>query len=295
MNIFYSVLVFALVTFNSFASAPLRIAAINYKITGGKTITDQIKRIELLANEAHAKGADYLLLPELISFDLFPIKPNDKKIKEELELLAGIFPDYEKRLKTIALKNHLNLIGASSIIKYKKSYINRAFYINDQGIVKYQDKVFPTPWEKKNGFVGGKRIVLFKDKNLSFVILICHDAEFPKISNSLAHLRPEVIFVPSQTDDESGLERVRATSAARSIEHFSYVVMTGASSEEKAPWHSYLGKNFLFTPQNKYFLNQNKGGGKVHQEELSLFEIDLKTLQKGRNDESQVNPARDQN
>ena len=62
------------------------------------------------------------------------------------------------------------------------------------------------------------KIKLFKTEDFSFVILICHDSEFPQLSTKLLELKPQVIFVPSQTDGEFGRERVRATSRARAID-----------------------------------------------------------------------------
>lgn len=284
-----------LIVLYSFTSASItRVAAVNFQITGGKDLTAHLKRIDELAALARKQEVRFLLLPELISFDLLSVNPEEKKIPTELGDLAKKYPDYEAGLKTIALKHSLNLVGASTVVKSETHFINRAFFISAKGKVHHQDKLYPTPWEKKYGFKGGKKIDLFTHDGIPFVILTCHDAEFPSVSSFLVPLRPEVIFVPSQTDNLYGLERVRATSQARAIEHFAYVIMTGASGMKEAPWHTYVGRNFLFTPQNKYFPEKSRMSVNQANEELSIFQLDLETLRTARKDKSQVYPARDQ-
>jgi predicted amidohydrolase len=79
---------------------------------------------------------------------------------------------------------------------------------------------------------------------------------------------------------------------ARSIEHMSYVLMTGASGNKNVPWHTYIGQNFFITPQNEYFENMEKSGPH-NKESLSIFELDISKLRQSRQDFKQVYPARD--
>ncbi len=269
-----------------------KVAVLNFKIRGQQDIKVHLERINHFAAQAQAAGASYLLLPELMVLDMLPVNPPDEKIPEYLEALATLAPDYEKGLKKISVTHQLNLIGASIIVKSNKNLINRSFFISAQGEVQYQDKIQPTPWEVRHNFIGGEKITRFETKDFSFVILICHDAEFPTISAELIDSKPEVIFVPSQTDDIFGLNRVKYTSMARAVEHMSYVLMTGDSGDPEAPWHSYFGQSFFFTPQNKYFKDMEKFGV-FNTEELTVFKLDLVTLRKSRQDLKQVYPARD--
>ena len=169
--------------------------------------------------------------------------------------------------------------------------VNRAYIVRPDGKLEHQDKIFPTPWEVKQGVKGGnKGIKKFQNEKFTFIVLTCHDAEFPNLSHKIAKLKPEVIFVPSMTDDLNGLRRVKRTSQARAVEQMSYVAMTGASSLRGAKWHTYQGRNFLFTPQNKYF---SEPSASSLEESMSLFYIDIPRLRKARADKSQVYPVRD--
>jgi predicted amidohydrolase len=270
----------------------IHVAAVNFKVTGNSTIEQHFERLAMFAEQAKKNGATYLLLPELMVFDLLPAHLASAKVLHHLEQLARSANIYEKKLISLSKKNQLNLIGASVVIKKEKKFYNRAFYITDNGLVSYQDKIYPTPWEVKHHFQGGEDLKVFHSKKFSFAILICHDAEFPDLSAQLIKKRPEVLFVPSQTDDQAGLNRVKFTSAARAIEHMSYVLMTGTSGDLKAPWHSYVGQNYFFTPQNRYFDHDHRQES-FNKETLSLFMLDLKKLRTSREDFQQVYPARD--
>ena len=142
----------------------------------------------------------------------------------------------------------------------------------------------------KQGVVGAEDIKKFNYEGFSFVVLTCHDAEFASLSQRIAKLKPEVIFVPSMTDDLNGLQRVKRTSQARAVEQMAYVAMTGTSSKAGAKWHTYQGKSFLFTPQNKYFIEPKSGG---LEESLKMFYLDIPRLREARADKSQVYPVRD--
>lgn len=270
----------------------MKIAVVNFQVEGGKSLSQHMRRIEELAKRARAADASYLLLPELTAFDLLPRNIEDDKNTEELLKLSDSAPGYQNALAGISQKYKLNIIGASIVVKKKEHFLNRALFIDPTGKVQTQDKIRPTPWEARLNFKGGNDVKLFKTPDFSFVILICHDAEFPDISQNLTKSLPQVIFVPSMTDDEFGLNRVKLTSAARAVEHMAYVLMTGTSGIPDAPWHAYLGKNHFFIPQNKYFIGMDSTVSSS-EETLSFYHLDLARLKAARADAKQIYPVRD--
>lgn len=269
----------------------VRVASLNYRIEGGKTLDAVIAHLEKFIAEAGKNNSQYILIPELIVLDLFSVNPSDEEVKKELVKVAAVSENYVRRLKDLSRKYGVSIIGASFVVKKGNHFINRALYIKPNQDVFFQDKVHPTPWEIRYGFKGATGIQAFESKDFSFAILVCHDAEFPEVSSSLIFKRPEVLFVPSQTDDQAGLNRVLYTSSARAIEHMSYVVMTGASSLKEAPWHSYQGMNIFVSPQNKYFPEGYERSGL--QEELSYYDLNIQRLRESRRDLKQIYPARD--
>lgn len=267
------------------------IASVNLKLTGEKDLKDLTQRMESWVKLAKERNAKIILFPELVTLDFFPHNPPDHQVASLIQAVAGQTSLFEKRLQAMAKTHDILIVGASTFKKRGKSRIyNRAYIVFPDGKLKYQDKNFPTPWEKRHGISKNKNIKTFKYADFKFVVLTCHDAEFPSLSKKLTRIKPDIIFVPSQTDSEFGFERVKRTSQARAVEHMSYVLMTGTAGDAQAPWHSYVGRNLLLTPQNKYFTEPE---GSDHKEQLSLFAVDIEQLRLARKDKGQVYPARD--
>ena len=268
----------------------LRVAAVNFEIKGESNLEQLDSQLELWTKKAKAKGASVILFPELITLDLFSKNPKSSEVSKEILDLSKKSKIYSQKLVMLAKKYKMLLIGATTFVKENTKTYNRAYIIYPSGELKFQDKIYPTPWERKYKISAGDDLKTFNFRGYKFVVLTCHDAEFPSLSQKLTKIRPEIIFVPSQTDGTFGLQRVKRTSQARAIEHMSYVLMTGTSSIPDAPWHTYQGQNFLFTPQNKYF-KEPKAGSKT--EMLSLYKLDLDKLRTSRRDKKQIYPARD--
>src|SRR5690606_26365728 len=90
--------------------------------------------------------------------------------------------------------------------------LNTAIFSNKNGEITLQDKLFLTPWEGKQGWSNGKKLHFIDVNGVKAVILICHDSEFPLISQAISKATPELIIVPSMTDDLYGYNRVHRTS-----------------------------------------------------------------------------------
>lgn len=259
-----------------------------YKIKGGLSKDQFEDKLSKVISKASSKKIEILLLPELITFDLFPVNPSKKEIKSNIELLVEYQQRYSKFLQKQARINKITILGASNYIKDAGKTFNAAFIVFPDKPIQSQYKNYPTPWEIKYGIQRSKGIKLFKYKDLNFSVLICHDVEFPNLSMELAKKNIDIIFVPSMTDDENGYQRVLRTSQARAIEQMVYVALTGTKSElEKAPWNSYVGHSNWIKPKNKYFNSD------MLSDDLLIINLNKKDLIKSRKDLKQVYPARD--
>lgn len=270
-------------------SDSVRVAVSRFKVEGGKNLKEFLGKINKDVEYAIKNKAKYLLLPELISLDLFPVNP--KNVPEEIARTAGFAEKIKDFLKARAKDNNLVIVGSTLYVSQNGKTKNQAYAYSPKGLIGVQNKIYPTPWEIKHEISGGGEIKLFKTEDFSFVVLVCHDTEFPNVSMSLKDLRPEVIFVPYQTDTVQGRNRVVYTGRARAVEHMSYVVASGPTSIPGAKWHTYQGGAHLFRPQNKYF--ELGGVDRIDGAEPALFSLDLSKLRKARSDKGQVYPARD--
>lgn len=284
-------LIFTLLLVSSLYAKKIKVSVSSYQIEGGKNVSQYLNKIEKEIQLASQNRSNFILFPELISLDLFEVTPKDikKNIQKSIDQTAIL----EQRFSQLAQRYKINIIGPSHFVQNKNSILNRAYIIRKDGTLYYQDKIYPTPWEKKYDISGGEhKVRLFNFEGVRFVVLICHDVEFPNLSVMLKKLRPEIIFVPSQTDTFKGRNRVIYTSKARAIEQMSYVFVAGNSGIPKAKWHSYQGGSHLFTPQNKYF-SKNTSKSFPGTTQIKHFQIDLKILKQSRNDTNQVFPIRD--
>lgn len=273
--------------------ADFKISLIPYKITGDQSIEQIEARVSAGVAKAAADKPSLIVLPELISFDLIPANGGEN-ITENLKKHAAYFDQYLELTKSLAKKHKVALLSGSFQRIVDGEVLNTAVLVKKDGEVILQDKLFLTPWEAKQGWSNGKRLNIFEIDGIKMTILICHDSEFPVVSQAIAKAKPEVILVPSMTDDDHGHARVSRTSMARAVEHMAYVLQLGTTSLANAPWHTYYGNAALWTPQNSSFANQESASS-IGSDKAVLFKLDIENLRATRAKASQVYPARDQN
>lgn len=279
------------ISFQVFAT--LKVSMIPYKITGGLSYEQLEAKVEGLVSSAMKAKPQLIVFPELVSFDLLAVNPGDN-VSDPLKQHAAYFDNYVNFTKSLAKKFKVGFVAGSFQRVVDGKILNTAIYIAKNGDVTFQDKIFLTPWEAKQGWHNGTNLRMFEIEGVKSVILICHDAEFPVISQALSKIKPELIIVPSMTDDVYGHARVTRTAMARAIEHMSYVLQIGTTSVPKASWHTYYGNAALLKPQNSA-LGLGELSSVVGEEVASVVELDFKLLRNERKKASHIYPARDQN
>ncbi len=289
----FLVLFAALIGLSQPTFASLKISVVPYKIIGAQSFDVLQANIEKIATDTAQSGAELLVLPELMSFDLLP-GLDGEALKQQLKQDAAHFDRYSLLISNLARQHKIAILGGSFQRVVDNKIYNTAIFAHSDGTVILQDKLFLTPWERQQGWSDGEVLKVIEYKGIRLVILTCHDAEFPLISERIAKVRPELILVPSMTDDQTGHARVLRTSMARAIEHMSYVVVVGTTSLAGAPWHTYYGNAAILTPQSYYFRNMEKHA-EVGADRASIFELDFSALASARSSQTQVYPARDQN
>jgi predicted amidohydrolase len=270
----------------------LNMALVPYTIDGDHSYQSfEAKVLNQLRATLPAKP-DLIVLPELISFDLISNQASGDVSQHVLDH-AQYFDTYVRFIQKFAADNNIHIMAGSFQRYHQEKLFNTSIFVSAEGIVTLQDKLFITPWEKENGFSNGTELQLFSINGIMTVILNCHDVEFPMISHFLAKDRPELILVPSMTDDIHGFERVARTSMARAVEHMTFVVSVGVTSSEKGKWHQYYGSAALYSPQNAK-LSRFEKRQKPNSLEALFVEIDISDLRQERERSSAIYPIRDQ-
>lgn len=235
------------------ASQPkLRIATVQYPIEGNQTLKTFLAKIERYVSEAHQRHADLIVFPELIALDAWPLASKESDTLLARQIAEKITPEFFTFVKTLSKKYKVAILAGSAPRQIEDKIRNTALLAFADGRTIMQDKLFLTSWERDVKWQAGERLEVFDTPWGRTAILICYDVEFPRISQALARVAPELLLVPSMTESKSGLERVRWSAQARAVEHHAYVVVSGTVGSPTTSWN-HFGQNLLLSPRDTEF------------------------------------------
>ena len=102
----------------------------------------------------------------------------------------------------------------------------------------------------------------------------------------LAKINPDLIIIPSYTDDIHGLNRITTSAKMLSIQNFAYVAMVGMVSNKNIDnlKDVYAVSQALFTsPQQKEFPLDHLVKAKFNQEDMISYSFDVSKLHSQKN------------
>lgn len=274
------------------SSETFKIAIMPYEISGDHDWKSFKKKLTKSLSKVDKAGkVDLIVMPELLSFD-FLSNAGEKNLQDKLRKSAAYFPQIKNAFIKKAKTKNVNIMAGSFHRLQNDNLYNTSLFVSRSGQVVLQDKIYITPWERKYNFKNGTELLGFSIDGISTVILNCHDVEFPDLSRLLSAYSPELIIVPSMTDDEHGYQRVLRTSKARAIEHMAFVAMVGTIGGEAANWHTYYSRAGLITPQNAT-LAKHEVYGEENSAEPLIIELNFAQLRAEREKKSNIYPLRD--
>ncbi len=237
----------------------VRVAAVQYEIQGNQTAGQLLAKLEAAVVEAVAAEADCIVFPELVTFDSWRVDeieshaiPSQQEIEETRRIATEITPVFLRGIAALAEKYQVDILAGSTPLIEGRSIFNSAHLFFRDGSSFRQDKLYPTHWELKAGISPGSELAICEARWGRFAILTCYDVEFPDVSSLLVPERPEMIFVPSMTESESGLHRVRWCAQARAVEHHAFVVVAGTVGNPSENWH-HFGQSAFLAPRDSRF------------------------------------------
>ena len=236
-------------------AAPLpgthRVAAVQYEIRAGRAADAVIAEAVATVAQAAAHDAELVVFPELFLFDVWPDALEDEAAYVR-EVAEQVTPRLQAGLAEAARTHQVAvLLGSAPELRDGALYNTAHLYFPDGRDVR-QDKVYLTAWGKKVGMTPGAGLEVFDAPWGKSVILVCYDVEIPALSQGLVTERPEVLLVPSMTESEHGLYRVRWAAQARAVEHHAYVVVAGTVGTPSPTWRHY-GQAAMLTPRDAGF------------------------------------------
>lgn len=271
----------------------VRVAVVQFPIEANQSVEAFSQKIENFVEEAARSQSDLIIFPEYVSLDLWRLGSGLSEREMTEEIAAAFSHFYLELLTRLASEYNLWIIGGSYPRSFEGVLYNSSPIVSPEGRVVLQDKIFLTPWEQEIGFSKGDKVQLVGGPWGIGVVLICYDVEFPKLSQRLGPYTEQlnVIFVPSMTESPEGLQRVLKTSAARAIEHHSFVVVSATVGTPSPQWRHY-GESSVFTPETPghpgRLMKANSGAPG-----LSFAELDLALLRQTK-ESAGIYPVRDQ-
>lgn len=267
-----------------------QIASAQYPITRHADFSAWEKHVSDWVQQAALKNAKVLVFPEYGSMELTSLFSEilQKDLQGQIRELEKKIDSFQKTYARLAQKHQVYILAPSIPVKYQDRFVNRAFFFNPQGEMKYQDKLSMTRFEDEEWKISSGDLELFVFETLygNIGISICFDSEFPQYAFELAQSGAEILLAPSCTETQAGLSRVHIGSRARALENQMYVVVSSTVGE--AIWSPAVdcntGQAALFAPADKGF----PADGIVQVGELNspswiVAEIDLRKIETVRN------------
>ncbi|MED7818874.1 MULTISPECIES: nitrilase-related carbon-nitrogen hydrolase [unclassified Francisella] len=268
-----------LIIFMSFGySQTVNVAAVQMLIKQ-QSFEQFATNIEQMTKEAKNQGAEIVVFPEDDSVNLINDLPWNKQSIVEL---SSYYSKTKNLISKLSKKFNIVLVGGT-IAKDDNGKISNTVIIGlPNGQIIENDKVYLTPEERNVGYTKfGKDILVLNYKGVKIAILICYTSEFPNISQELSKIKPDIIIVPSYTNDLYGLNRVHTAVKMLSIQNFAYGMVVGmASGFDRQHTQGVDGvSQILFTsPQNKAFALNYLKKGNFNKEDIVIEKLDISKL-----------------
>ncbi len=206
----------------------VRIGLVQWQMRSLSTLDALVEQMEYFVDAVSDYGSDFCVFPEWFNAPLMA-KYNHLQEVQAVRKLAEYTEPLREKLVEFAMGYNVNIIGGSMpFVTEDGSLKNVSYLCRRDGSWDSTFKLHPTPDEVRVwGMTGGNRIQTFDTDAGRIGILICYDVEFPELARLMAEEQMQILFVPFQTDTQTGFNRVRICAQARAIENECYVVIAG--------------------------------------------------------------------
>lgn len=186
---------------------------------------------------------------------------------------------HENNLLSLAKKYSVNLCGGSCIYKVKNQFVNRALFINDQGIISsiydkmhlfYFNNTQPgqVSHDEASKYCAGKSLTYYPmDNDWKLGASICYDVRFPELYRCYSLAGANVLSVASAFTVPTGKAHWHTLLKARAIENLSYVIASAQWGVHNERITTY-GHSLVVSPWGEIEVDMKEGEG------ITFFELD---------------------
>jgi len=284
----------------------LRVSAVQFPLEGGHSLESFLAKVETRLKRAQVDGAQLVVFPELFTADLLPafsptpigLEAEVREWNRTLEWSPRIFEAFERMASengVAALFGTVPRRVGDQVLNTAPLFIPTSLSGVSRAQTVFQDKLFLTPCEDREWkWANGSRFEAIDAPWGPTAITICHDTEVPWLSGMLVERAPELILAPSCTGSVHGLQRVRWTALARSVEHHCVVVQTSTvgTGPGTINMNEHYGQAAILPPSESPY-DRYRREGEANADAIVTGEVPLRLLRRLRR-ERLVWPARDQ-
>ena len=263
----------------------VRVAAVQYELRRVASWEEFAHQVEFFVDAASDYHCDFLLFPELFTTQLLSLTKG-KRPGQAARKLAQFTPQYLELFSRLSIKYAVNIVGGSQFTLESRKLYNVAYLFRRNGTLGKQYKIHVTPNERRWwGVEGGSKVEVFETDRGRIAINICYDVEFPELARLATKKGAQILFVPFNTDNRPGFNRVRYCAAARCIENHLYVVMSGCTGNlpqvENADIH--YAQSGVYTPCDVSFARDGIAAQcEPNIETLVVHDVDIEALRRHR-------------
>lgn len=225
-----------------------RAAVVSWAITPCPDLDTFLEHMTRLVREAHALGADLVVMPECIDLERLNYAPANLPAAEMAAWLAQDLAAVERHIRQLSQAYQLTLVGGTHLVMAEAGPQNHAL-IGVHGRAYRQPKVTLTQFESVEwGIQPGKGVrPIPTDPPLG--VAVCYDIEFPACAETLTEAGSLALAVPAFTETIRGFQRVRWCAQARATERQVFVLhasLVGSLNQEPVP--TTYGSSAILTP-----------------------------------------------
>lgn len=153
------------------------------------------------------RGCDVLVLPEYWAMLCLDFAPDDLKPAEEVAWMAEMIKreDLLDKVEDIAKRYDMAILPGSWPVETHKGYVNRAHFINEDGVLAVQNKMALTNEEQDRlGWClrPGDELEVFEFMGTKCAIAICHDTSYKEEFVAMKKADVKLVFMPSMCEFE---------------------------------------------------------------------------------------------
>jgi len=182
-------------------------------------IPGNLDRIEAMAREASAKGANFVCFPELSVTGYIQESPGGIYKTEDAERIVDRLVRMAREMRVVLLAGFIEIVSEGG------PYITQAITGPD-GLIGLYRKTHLAPNET-GSYSPGQKIELYRSGNTTFGVQLCYEAHFPEISTTMALMGADILFIPHASprgDPEGKLQSWLRHLPARAFDNGLFVV-----------------------------------------------------------------------